>query len=204
MADPIATSADYADAMLVARRGKNLIFQLLLLMLLVQLACFFVARYTNVIPTDVGATTRPTAGFELLGYVSAIFAFAGTILPILLAFVLLLIVNIMLVGRLIGVARVTSAFLWCLLLLLLMFPWQAFFGGTTDAADFRLPGMIFTWDELQRYAKFSSSNWNFAVIKWARFVVFPMIALVLLAMVQIKSSRGIRQALGEADPDVTA
>src|SRR5687768_12136050 len=47
MADTIATAADYADAMMTARKAKNLLFLLLLLVLLTQLAIFFVAGYTD-------------------------------------------------------------------------------------------------------------------------------------------------------------
>lgn len=200
MPDPIATSADYADAMLVARRGKNLLFLLLLLMMLVQIALFFVARYTTLILGN-SATTQPAPN-ELLHWLSALSLVLGTVLPVLLALDLLLIVNIMLVGRLIGVARVTSAFLWCLLLMLLLFPWQKFFAISIDPHDLRLPGVLYTWDELVAYAKFSADNVNFAVTKWARFFAMPMIAVIVLFIVQIKSSRGLRQALGEADPQM--
>ena len=201
MADPsLATSADYADALLVARRGKKVLFLLILLMLLAQIACFFVARYTNLIVT-APATTRPTSHIAWQ-WITAVTTVLGTILPMLLAAVLLLIVNIMLVGRLIGVARVTSAFLWCLLLVLLLFPWQKFFGITTDPADLRLPGVVYTWEELFLYAKFSPDDPNLAIIKWARFFVFPLLAVILLLVVQIKSSRGLRQALGEAEPEL--
>src|SRR5205823_5468557 len=40
----LAIAADYADAMMVARRAKNWLFLVLLLVLLIQLALFFVAR----------------------------------------------------------------------------------------------------------------------------------------------------------------
>ena len=196
----LATSADYADALLVARRAKNLLFLLILLMLLGQIALFFTARYTSLIAVDA-ATTKP-ASRELLHYVSGIVLFLGTILPILLSMVLLLIVHIMLVGRLIGVARVTGAFLACLLLVLLMFPWQIFFGMTSSPTDFRVPGVLFTWHDLVSNAKFHG-DMNVNVVKWARFFVMPVVAAVLLLMVQIKSNRGLRQALGEDAPEIT-
>ena len=37
------------------------------------------------------------------------------------------------------------------------------------------------------------------VLKWSRFVVFPIIAVLILLAIQVKSNRGLRQALGEAD-----
>jgi hypothetical protein len=199
----IATSADYADALLVARRGKHVLFLLLMLMLLFQIALFFIARYTNaIVPASPAPTTKAAVVNELLSYLASGTTFFSMILPILLCFVLLLIVNIMLVGRLLGLARVTSAFLWCLVLVLLMFPYQTFFGGTNEPLDFRLPGMVFTWDELVTYAKFPTDRWAFAFMKWTRFLVMPLLALVLLAVVQIKSNRGLRQSLGEAVPEL--
>jgi len=102
---------------------------------------------------------------------------------------------------LIGLARVTSAFMWSLLLILLLFPWQVFFGGTTEPTDFRLPGLLFSWQELMLYARFPTDDLKLATLKWARFVVFPVLALVLLLIVQVKSNRGLRQALGEAEPE---
>src|SRR5687768_9277208 len=89
----IATSADYADALLVARRGKHLLFLLLLLMLLGQIAIFLVARYTNVIvPGTTAPTTTatvPTRTLVALNYFTSAMTFFGMILPILLAFDLL-------------------------------------------------------------------------------------------------------------------
>src|SRR5436190_6420749 len=115
MTDPsIATAADYADALIVARRAKHWLFLILLLVLLIHLSLFFLARYTTFFPVydKATATTQPTRSIEEFHYLTALTTFFGTILPPLLSLVLLIIVNIMLVGRLIGVARVTSAYVW--------------------------------------------------------------------------------------------
>jgi hypothetical protein len=208
----LAISADYADAMLVARRAKNWLFLILLLVLLAQLALFFIARYTNLIAPassatpavsaaavttmPAGAVTVPTTAGDKLRYFNALATFIGTVLPVLMAFMLLIIVHIMLVGRLIGVSRVTSAFCWCLLLMLILFPWQAFFGASTNPADFRFSGVLYTWQDLVQ-AKFATSDLAVACLKWARFFVWPLVAVILLLIVQVKSSRGIKQALGE-------
>ena len=213
----LATSADYADALLVTRRAKNWLFLLILLMLLIQMAFFFIVRYTDVINFGGGpavtvssATTAPTSApvvvqpsrREIVHYLSGFTLFLGTVLPLLLALVLLLITNIMLIGRLIGVTRVTSALIWCLILMLLMFPWQVFMGASTSPSDFRIPGVLYTWHDLRSQAKFDSSNMNLAIVKWARFFVMPLIATIILLMIQVKSNRGLRQALGEETPDI--
>jgi hypothetical protein len=212
MNDPaIATAADYADAMVTARKSKNALLLGVLLMLLIQLGLFFIARYTNFViasPSTTQPTTAPnpkwTDGIEYLVGASA---FLGVVLTIVLSFVLLLIVNIMLVGRLIGVARLTSSYVWCLVLLVLLFPWQAFLSNATFSdPNFKIPGVLYTWDELRLFAKFgmtTPAEGSVLVLKWARFVVLPAIAIIIALRIQMKSNRGLRQAFGETEPETT-
>jgi hypothetical protein len=206
----IATAADYADAMMTARRAKHWCFLLLLLMLLIQLSAFFVAKFTNVIFADArpavavatqpaaaatpSATTTTTLIHGVMRYVITGIDFLGICVAVLLSIVLLLIVNIMLVGRLIGVARVTSAYLWSIVLALLLFPWQAFL----EPYAFKVPGVLYTWEEFSTQAHFGSLPAAEAFLRWARFLVIPLLAVVILLTIQIKSNRGLRQALGEA------
>jgi hypothetical protein len=218
----LETAADYADALITARRFKHFLVLLLLLMLLAQLTIFFVARYTQVLdplappavalqPADTvlpgavdsatGVTTTETRATHLaLQYLTGGINFLGIVFIVVLALVLLLIVNVMLVGRLVGVARLTSAYIWCLILTLLLFPWQAFLAHQNFAADWTPPGILYTWNELVTFARFATTDLNFAIIKWARFVGLPAVAIVVLLAIQVKSSRGLRQALGEDTP----
>ena len=212
---PIATAADYADAMMAARRAKNALFLLIVLSLVAQIAIFFLLRQKpGLVPTL--SSTQPTATLSsrVVEYLVVLTGFLGVSLSIVLAAVLLLLVTIMLVGRLIGVSRVTSAFIWCLILIVLLFPWQAvlvsptstpYIAESTDHAEFRVPGVLYTWGEIVqpvRGAHFSSSMSTFAYLRWARFVGFPVVAIILALMVQSKSSRGLRLALGEVEFDV--
>lgn len=218
----LATAADYADAMLTARRAKQALVLVLLLMLLGQLGLFFATRYSqNLLPhldnvaasaaasqpvkVDAGGmptVTNPRAQ-QVIEYTTSLCLFLGIVFSVLLSLVLLLIVNIMLVGRLIGVGRVASAYLWCLLLMLLLFPWQAFLNDvhlTSDLATFKIPGVFYTWNELSSPtagAHFPTDDLATAALKWTRYVVAPVVAILILLVVQIKSNRGIRQALGE-------
>jgi hypothetical protein len=203
----LATAADYADAMLTARRAKHALVLILLLMLLGQIALFFVVKYTQIIPWPTTAATQPVEELRIraLHYASSFCLFLGLTLSILLGFVLLLIVNIMLVGRLIGVSRVIGAYLLSLVLALLVFPWQAFLNNvslTPDEATFKLPGVLYTWDELtdpRHGARFSGEDTGFAIRRWTRYVGMPAVAGIILLVLQVKSNRGIRQALGEED-----
>lgn len=213
MADSIATAADYADAIMTARRAKNALFLVLLLILLAQLTLFFLGRQDVVnltgdsVAIEVTATTQPvtTAPADvkwqsLLEYLVGLTAFLGIALTVVLAIVLLLIVKIMLVGRLIGVARLTSAFIWTVVLAALLFPWQAFWADY----DFKIPGALYTWNELVHRVNFSTERNDQTVLFWARFVAFPVLALIILLAIQVKSRRGLQQALGEANYDSTS
>ncbi len=205
----IATAADYADAMLTARRAKNWLFLFLLVILLAQLTVFALYRLDKIAvsPSPVAAraaataptTTAAGAGkIEMaLRYLIGLTDFLGIVLAVVLALVILLVVNIMLVGRLIGVSRLTSAYILTLLLIVLLFPWQAFLGP-----DWEPVGALYTWDELIRDGRWHDAMWQKSVLKWWRFVGMPVLAIVILCMVQVKSRRGIRQSLGEADTSV--
>ena len=211
MSEPtIAAKADYADAILVARRAKNWLFLLLLVVLLGQIALFFVARNTNALDSIYSpATTQPTGGrtLDALKYLIALCGFAGLGASLVLSAVMMLLVKIMLTGRTLGVARVTSAFVWSIVLLVLLFPWQAILANPTVTAqpdamakDFKLPGVLYTWAEFSNPvsgAKFNSDRVDENILRWARFVGFPVVATMILLSIQVKSSKGIKAALGE-------
>ncbi|MGA2500787.1 MAG: hypothetical protein ABSH20_23870 [Tepidisphaeraceae bacterium] len=192
--ESIATAADYADALLVARTARNWVFTLLLVMLLAQMGLFFAYRYWHALPADAPS---------VLHYALGGCGFLAMVLIVLLSLDMLLILHVMLVGRLIGVSHVTRAWLATVVLALLLFPWQAFLNNADlTATEFRIPGVIFTWEELVKYARFPTGEFKVAVLRWARFVMFPVLAIVLLFVIQSRASRGLRLALGEEKPAV--
>jgi len=220
--DPtMALAADYSDALITARRAKNLLVLLILIMLLGQLALFFTAKYTNYIPVENppetmgGATSMPvdpallttsqlpSKTTDLLQYCVGLTGFLGITLSIVLALVVLLLTMIMLVGRLVGVSRVTSAFIWCIVLIVLLFPWQAFLSDAHFVSDFKIPGVLYTWNELVKFAKIDVAGNNpsleVRILHWGRFVAFPFLTIIITLMIQVKSNRGLREALGEVD-----
>jgi len=217
----LAVAADYADAMLVARRWKNIMVLLLLLFLLIQVGLFLAVRFSGD-AAAAPATTQPVSwsGHDLstpCEWLINVVDFLSIICVVVLAIVLLLIVAIMLVGRLIGVARVTGAFVGCVILAALLFPWQSLWdypvAGTDQTAPppvenlevgprFGLPGVLYTWPELRHRAHFPGA-WSAATyLGWARFVGWPGVAMILLLSVQARSSRGLRFALGEVEMQV--
>jgi hypothetical protein len=213
-------------------------------MLLTQIGLFFVARYVRDFrPSGAALTAAPvpastqdairdlSAAPEApvqrtdangvlatgLQYVTNLIDFLGITMAAVLAVVLLMVTLILLVARLIGVSHVTSAFIWSIVLVFLLFPWQAFLihddraradAGVSAAVDvspqpsFKIPGVLYTWPELVSDARFDASRWESATLKWARFVGFPVLAMIILITVQSKSGRGMKFALGESDVQV--
>jgi hypothetical protein len=202
----IATAADYSEAIGVARRAKSVVVLLLLLALVLQVAAFFLLRYNVIEISSLGqaadAGTRPQKFPDILHYLTGLSLMAGIVLGIVLALVLYLIAHIMLVGRLIGVGKVTGSLIWAFILVLLLFPWQTFMNNASlTFTDWRVPGVLWTWGELiSKYnfnGAFTGDNWNYALLGWFRFVGAPLLAIILLLIIQLKSNRGIRMAMGE-------
>lgn len=160
-------------------------------------------------PVDVELVAEPSAPVErkfwslVMEWLVGGTTFIGMGAVLVLAVVLVLLLLIMLIGRLIGVSRVTSAFIWCVVLVVLLFPWQAFLNYPGLAgANFRIPGVLMSWVEIADNARFhETAELQEKVLKWARFVVFPLVAIVLLLVIQTKSNRGMKLALGESDLD---
>jgi hypothetical protein len=219
--DPaIATAADYADALIVARRAKKTLILLMMLMLVAQVAVFSVVKFSGLIPESAiapvsEATTQVVAGQvasghagdwkSLLMYGSSLSLHVGLVCAVLLPFALLLIALVMLVGRLIGMAPVVSAFVWSLVVLALMFPWQTMLSvQPMPNSQMVLPGVLYTWDEIALRAKSTPTELQPQILYWARFYGWPVITLILLLRIQLKSGRGLRMAMGETgDPQST-
>jgi hypothetical protein len=218
----IATAADYADAMFIARRGRTIFGMVVIAMLLIQLAIFATYRFSSALdkyietpaassaspstattaPTTMAAVPEGNFGRQMLKYIIGLSGFFGLMFSILLSLTLLLLLNIMLIGRLIGISHVTSAFMWSLVVLVLVFPWQAFMNNQDlTRPEFKVPGVLYNWDEVTHNANFEwSQGLHVNVLRWARFLIMPIVTLVLVLTVLTKSGKGLRMALGEASP----
>ena len=172
--------------------AKDILIGLILLVLLFQLGLFFAARYK--INLD-----NPTPANDLLKYLVGLTNFLGVVLPIILGVILLLIVLVMLLGRLLGTAAMVSAFIACVVLATLLFPWQAFLMNQTfSSTEFKIPGVLYTWPELVLRAKVHPDVLKFSIFYWARFVGWPVAALLILVKIQFKSAAGLRAAIRPA------
>lgn len=213
----VATAADYADAMLTARTARTIFGFALMAILLLQLVLFGIVHFTGKLSQHVTADAtiapNPPAATQpvpqvpassprsfprlLLKYVVGLSDYFGLIFAILLTLMLLLLLNVMLIGRLIGVSHVTSAFIWSLVVLLLIFPWQAFLNNQDlTSIEWKVPGVLFTWNELVYHGRFENFG-NGWPQNWVRFVIAPIVTMILTFTVLLKSGAGLRMALGE-------
>jgi hypothetical protein len=215
----LASAADYADSLLVARRTKIVVSVLILFILVAQLTLFFVVRYGYPHLLEAPATTADRNKTELIQYTIGMLDFAGMILPAVLTVTLFILLQIQLVGRLVGTAKMTSALLWSVMLCLLLFPWQSVLNNPAINADpaataigLKIPGVLYTWSEFSN-GKFGATftvgkdwtkDWAPVVLHWTRFCVAPVIAVLILIWIQFKSDGGLRQSLGGGDPVVPA
>jgi hypothetical protein len=205
------TSADYADSLLTARKAKGALTLLLLLVLLSQLALFFSLRYWK--PLPVAVTEQQQHVRDVIQYVVGLLDFGGLILPALLSVVLLIILQVQLVGRLLGTGRMTSALIWSALLVILLFPWQAVLNNpainadpTANALGMKIPGVIYTWAEISNPVVGATFNTNAidtkpdllaAGLHWARYVAFPLLTILILTNIHFKTRKSLQQSLGE-------
>lgn len=202
----LAVAADYADALASLRRAKNWVFLLLLLCLLGQAAIFLLVHYGVLKPYAASATGgAATAGTSvaLLRYLVGLTDFVGIILAALLFVDLLLITLIMVVGRLVGVGRLSSALIWSVVLGVFLFPWQAFLNWQWLSEGLQLPGVLFTWYELIAPRVHQPQDFRVSLLLWGRFIIYPLVAILVLLVIQARGTRGLRMALGEADPELS-
>jgi hypothetical protein len=205
----LATSADYADALLTARKAKSLFSLLILFVLVAELSLFFALRYYRPLKPPVTALEQHSR--DVIQYAVGLLDFGGLILPALLTVVIYLILKVQLVGRLLGTARMTSAFLWSVLLALLLFPWQAVLNNPAINSDpvasslgMKIPGVVYTWAEISNQTVGASFGVNdikpdvlaFS-LHWARYAGFPILSILILTIIHAKTRRGLRQSLGE-------
>ena len=222
-----AATAVYHDALSTARSFRTLCFAVVLLCLLAQIGMFFAAKYWSDFPgrASAGGTVTLPSGLDADGdstpavsaetaevgadaVESALYTvlyatlFLGLVFSLLLSLTLAFTTLVMLCGRTVGVDRVTRAFLWSLVLLLLMIPWQAVLAHPSSGGAFRIPGALYTWPELMRNVpEFAGAGVGGEVLGWLRFAAVPLIALILLIVVFATSGGGIKRALGLDLPD---
>ena len=203
------------------RAAKNWFWWLMLLAVLINLGTYIAVRCWRVLDRSPGfrqdlaelrIAQEPPAGpaaqpaqeqaetsvasegfYQTLNALLPIAQTLGLVCSLLLVLSMLLSVSVALVGRLDGVGHLTSALVWSIVLAALFVPWEAAFPGVI------VPGVLFGRGEL--IVKTAEVTWGAADVAWndqvlhfARFVGYPLLALVLWLAVQVKYTRAFHQA----------
>lgn len=227
----LASFADYADALLIARKAKNVALGVITLMLLGQMTLFFIWRSSTstssttststanavsvpsttpateptTLPANQSAPQTPPAPSQkprqiahyLLGLTSFITLTAAIVALVDMALILF----IQLIGRLLGTANITRSFFLMVILTVMLFPWQAFLNDANlSNVDFKIPGVLYSWTELNLNARFEGQGFWISTLRWMRFVGFPLIALGIVFVIHMNSAKALRLALGEEKP----
>jgi len=106
--------------------------------------------------------------------------------------------QVTLVAQAPGVAHLTRSLIWMVLLLFMVFPWQIFF-----QRDFHIPGLLYGYRELlDMIGPFVASNNTEHLYRMqkllviARFIFWPIIGLIVMAISAERFRAGIMLAIG--------
>ncbi len=193
---PASTAAVYYDALTVGRRFRTLTFLLLALILLAQIALFLTVRFVPEVRSAVLGQKDSTWPWDQIGYMATYAsAWLGLAVSILFSLSLVYIVLVMISGRTVGAASAARAFVWSLVLVVLMVPWQAALSHPLSSGEpWRIPGVLYQWPELVANADGFAGRADW--LGWIRFVGWPGFSLLLLVACWLTSGRGVRRALG--------
>lgn len=146
------------------------------------------ATWRNVI--GLALPQRAATWRNVIGWALPATKFAAPAACLLMLFVLTLALNLSLLERVGGVAGFISAFFWALILLAMLIPWQhAPWTSYAKGALFNLGDLeVATWG----LAAGSATALD-QIVYFVRFIGYPVLALLVWLVVQVKFARGYRR-----------
>lgn len=210
--------SEYSAAIRSVRWAKNIFWLLTALAIVAQLVVFGLVAWGGNVDALYGpaeAVSQPAtepasesaldraeqwrANFQWLLTVSA---FVAMVVALLLAGSLLVAVQVALVGRLGGVASLLSAFFWSLVLVAILVPWQYPFPQS------HVTGALFDYHELYSRTLDVKTAWGATdvsvahlIIYHVRFLVYPILAVLICLLVDLKFRAGCRKmVVAAAEP----
>jgi hypothetical protein len=136
--------------------------------------------------------SQKTRFFDIkLNHINGVVRFCNFVLilaAMLYCLTLLFCLKISLIGRLGGINHICRAFFISLIMLILLLPWQRFFGGV-------VVGAIYTPAELDKWCTAESTGIFDAIFHYLRFTGYWLLIILLLIFSQIRSSRWTKAIL---------
>ncbi len=210
-------SSGCAEALRSLKAGKNIFMTVVLLVLLTHIGSFLAVQFGGVIdpppPKDQSvATTQPATQAaeanaeqetreaynramyeETLRWALPACRFFAVVASLLAVLTFMFAVKLAIIGRLGGIANYMSAFLWSLILLAMVTPWQQVLGSSFAS------GVLFNLGELTSYVEKIKSSWGASTpgplevaLYYARFIAYPVIALLVWLVVMVKFAAAYR------------
>ena len=201
------------DALRTVRAAKCWLVGIVILALLVQLAGFVLVDCVRIVEpasliaiqgTSAAANDRDAVIAETIKWGLAASKFVALVTASLLCLTVLFSVKLSLLGRIGGPAGFLGAFYWSLLLLMALVPWQDVLHSAIAC------GATFNLGQLTDMASSARSTWDAkdpSVVKqafyYARFVGYPVLAILMTLVVMIRFSRGYRPLKTQVSTVVT-
>lgn len=190
---------DYTSALKTIRSVRSIFFGLLVLSLLVPLASFGgVASKKIQAPADglsSSAAASDVSGVsEITLYAVAdagmrFAPFLARLMTLMLVLVYLVSVHVCLSGRLGGANDSIVAFVWAVLLLLLLIPWHTWMGG-----QMRM-NVYYSLSSLVDAQNSTGQGLASQLQHYVRFLLFPFLALLMAVVADIRFGRCYSQAM---------
>jgi len=199
-----SSQAESLAAFRSIRAAKHIFALLIVLCILVQMMGFVLVRFTDVVgplPAAAAAadktTTDPIAAVAAVEEQTTWKSILHWILPgarrvalvacLLMAVTALFATQLSLVERAGGVGGFVSAFFWSILLLAMLVPWQRILDSSVFC------GVMFNLDTVQTATsriKSPSATAVDQIVYYLRYIVYPLLALLVWLVVQVKFAGG--------------
>ena len=127
--------------------------------------------------------------FQWIAWVLRVGTFAGVATATLYSLILVFCLKISLVGRLGGINHIARAFIWSLVAMVFLLPWQRYFGGV-------LAGAVFTPTELmEACTRVTERDMLERIFFYTRFVALPVVVILMMLAAQARSIRWAKATL---------
>lgn len=190
---------DYTSALKTIRSVRSIFFGLLVLSLIVPLASFGgvvskrVQAPANMMSSSADMSDEAVdSGITFYAVADAGMRFApflARLTTLMLVVVYLISIHVCLAGRLGGANDSIVAFVWAVLLLLLLIPWHRWMGGQTRM------NVFYSLSSLVDAQNSMGDSLAAQLQHYVRFLLFPFLALLTAVVADIRFGRSYSQAM---------
>jgi len=206
-----ANLSEYLDAMKSVRIAKNLFLLLTILAVLVVLAGFVVLSFTDKLdachrpatamaPADAAVAAEAAAVWDkAFGLAMDLGKFLAPVAAALMVFTLFLGVMVALAGRLGGAGHLVGALFWALILVAVLVPWQRLSRSPyVNGALYSLPEAVTQAGKVVKGWTAGQVTAMDRILYYVRFLGYPVIAVLISLVVQVRFAAGYRKVLADA------